>query len=96
MVVFEYLTTENVSSNGETEFEHVMMKMVQMPMEQLLILPTGLPLTITETVGCIAGTNVEEWDDLGVVVIVQDYASRDVLIECSVENGEFATDANAF
>lgn len=94
MVVFEYLTTENVATNGETEFEHVMMKMVPDANGTTVDLTDRIPHTITETVD-LAGTNVEEWDDLGVVIIVQDFASTDVFqSEYSLEDATYATDAS--
>ncbi len=75
IVVFEYVTTGNVASNGETEFHHVMMKMI----------PDGAGTTVTLTDGettSIEGsadmslTFVEEMDDLGVAVFVQEAGSR--------------------
>ncbi len=75
IVVFEYITTQNVMTNGETEFEHVMMKMVPNASGTIVNLEDRVPYTISETVD-LAGTNVEEWDDLGVAVIVQDQGSK--------------------
>jgi hypothetical protein len=74
IVVFEYLTTQNATTNGETEFEHVMMKMVPNASGTSVNFEDRVPFNITETVN-LAGTNVEEWDDLGVAIIVQDLAS---------------------
>jgi hypothetical protein len=52
------------------------------------------PVTYVQSVD-LNGTNIEEWDDLGVVVIVQDYASTAVYqSEYSIEDATFATDDN--
>jgi len=94
VVVFENLTTQNVATNGETEFEHVMMKMVPDANGTDINMSDRQPLTITQSVD-LAGTNVEEWDDLGVAVIIQDLASKEVFQSgYAVENGVFANDAS--
>ena len=93
IVVFEYLTTGNVGTNGETEFEHVMMKMVPDANGTTVSLEDRVPFSISETVD-LAGTNVEEWDDLGVAVIVQDLDSKYIYqSDYTVEDGSFASDA---
>lgn len=93
IVVFEYLTTGNVGTNGETEFEHVMMKMVPDANGTTVSLEDRVPFTISETVD-LAGTNVEEWDDLGVAVIVQDLGSKYIYqSDYTIEDGSFASDA---
>ncbi len=90
--VFEYLTTENTGTNGETSFEHVMMKMVPGPNGTSVDLVDRVPYTITETVD-LAGTNVEEWDDLGVAVIVQNTSSKYVFQSgYSLEDMAYATE----
>lgn len=75
LVVFENITTGNVATNGETEFHHVMMKMVPNANGTMVNLFDRVPLTINETVN-LAGTNIEEWDDLGVAIIVQHLGSK--------------------
>jgi hypothetical protein len=93
IVVFEYLTTGNVGSNGETEFEHVMMKMVPDATGTAVDFEDRVPVSLEYSVD-LAGTNVEEWDDLGVAVIVQDLASLYIYqSDYAVEDGEFADDA---
>ncbi len=92
VIVFEYETTGNVGNNGETSFEHVMMKMVPDAGGTTADYTDREPVTYTQSVD-LNGTNVEEWDDLGVIVIVQDYASTVVYqSDYSVENGVFATE----
>lgn len=93
VVVFENLTTNNVASNGETEFEHVMMKMVPDAFGTTINLEDRVPITISQSVD-MAGTNIEEWDDLGVAIIIQDYATTEVFQSgYAIENATFATDA---
>jgi len=93
IVVFEYITTGNVGTNGEIEFHHVMMKMVPDANGTTTVLEDRVPFTIAETVD-LAGTFVEEWDDLGVAIIVQDLGSKYIYqSDYTVENGVFATDA---
>lgn len=92
VIVFEYLTTENVASNGETEFHHVMMKMVPDANGTATDFVDREPVTYTQSVD-LDGTNVEEWDDLGVIVIVQDYLTGAVYQSAySMESATFATD----
>jgi hypothetical protein len=94
VIVFENETTGNVGSNGETSFEHVMMKMVPDASGSPSDFVDREPVTYTQNVD-LAGTHVEEWDDLGVIVIVQDYASTAVYQSgYSVENGVFDTEDN--
>lgn len=94
VVVFENVTTQNIASNGETEFEHVMMKMVPDANGTTIDLLDRQPITISQSVD-LAGTNIEEWDDLGVAIIIQDLATREVHQSgYAVENGVFATDAS--
>jgi hypothetical protein len=94
IIVFEYITTGNVSTNGETEFEHVMMKMIPNANGTNVSLQDRVPYTINESVD-LANTNVEEWDDLGVAIIVQDLGLKYVFnAEYGIFNGVFASDAN--
>lgn len=93
VVVFEYLTTGNIGNNGETEFEHVMMKMVPDALGTTLNLTDRQPYAFSQTVD-LAGTNIEEWDDLGVAFIFQDYQSQEVFQSgYTIEDGEFDTEA---
>ncbi len=93
VVVFENVTTGNVGTNGETEFEHVMMKMVPDASGTDVVLTDRDPLTITQSVD-LAGTNIEDYSDLGVAIIIQDLATKEVYQSgYSIENGTFASDA---
>ncbi|PLX14922.1 MAG: hypothetical protein C0598_00285 [Marinilabiliales bacterium] len=93
IIVFEKLTTGNVGSNGETEFEHVMMKMVPDASGTIVEFTDRQPVTFTEQVD-LANTNVEEFDDLGVIIIVQDLVSASVYqAGYTIEDAVFGTDA---
>ncbi len=93
IVVFENETTQNIGSNGETSFQHVMMKMVPDANGTQVDLTDREPITISESVD-LSGTNVEEWDDLGVAIICQNYSSKAIFqSDYSVENAAYATEA---
>ncbi|PZD77247.1 T9SS type A sorting domain-containing protein [Mesonia sp. K7] len=80
-VLVEHETVNNISPtqpNGETEFESVMMKMI----------PDANGTTETFTAGTavqkqltasLAGTFIEEWNDLQIVVFIQDNRTQTVL-----------------
>jgi hypothetical protein len=92
IVVFEYVTTGNVSSNGETEFHHVMMKMLPDANGTSVDMTDRMPVSITESFD-MSSTNVEELDDLGVAIIVQDYAGYTVFQSAySVEDASYNTE----
>jgi len=94
IVVFENETTGNVGSNGETSFQHVMMKMIPDADGTTINLNDREPFSYTETMD-LEGTHVEEWDDLGVAIILQDYPSREVFQSTySIENAEYNTEAH--
>lgn len=93
VIVFEYVTTGNIMTNGETEFHHVMMKMMPDGNGTTTDLTDRQPFTLEQTQD-LAGTHVEEWDDLGVLVFVQDAQSQEIYQSFySVENGTFAAEA---
>lgn len=93
IIVIENLTTGNVSTNGETEFHHVMMKMMPGANGTTLNMMDRESVTLTETFDLV-NTNVEEFDDLSVVVLFQDYGTKEIFqSEYSVENGQFATES---
>lgn len=90
VIVMENTTTGNVASNGETEFHHVMMKMMPDANGTTMNMTDRNPVTLNLTAD-LAGTFIEEFDDLSVVVLFQDYATKEVFqSEYSVENGVFA------
>jgi len=94
IIVVENVTTGNVSTNGETEFHHVMMKMIPDADGTALDLNDRESVTLTETVD-LAGTNIEEFNDLSVVVLFQDYATKEIFqSEYSSQDAVFNSDAH--
>ena len=92
IVVFEYLTTGNVSSNGETEFHHVMMKMLPGADGTAVDMTDRMPVSITESFD-MSSTFVEELSDLGVAIIVQDHAGYTVYQSAySLEDAAYNTE----
>ena len=93
IIVIENTTTENTGNNGETEFHHVMMKMMPGANGTELNMDDRESATITEVFD-LAGTNVEEFDDLSVVILFQDYTSKEIYQSAySIENKAYATDS---
>ena len=79
IVVTEKLTEDNVGNNGETEFHHVMMKMLPDETGTTLdALVGGETTTLTESFDMNL-TNMETPDDLSVVVFVQDDSDKDIV-----------------
>ena len=76
-VIFEKETTQNVGTNGETEFHHVMMKMMPNANGATENLQEGQPISLTYTYD-MSTTNVEEMDDLMVGVLIQDPATKEI------------------
>jgi hypothetical protein len=94
IIVIENVTTGNTGSNGETEFHHVMMKMMPDANGTTLNLNDRESVSLTETFD-LAGTNIEEFDDLSVVVLFQDNANKEIFqSEYSIEDGAFSVEAS--
>ncbi len=70
IAVLERKTTQNATTNGETEFHNVMMKMVPDASGTMVSLIANQPYNLNYTVD-MTGTNVEEMSDLMVVVFLQ-------------------------
>ncbi len=93
VVVMEKITHNNARSNGETDFHHVMMKMIPDAEGSSFDLTDREPVNVSATID-LTGTNVEEWDDLIVAVFVQDHASKKVYQSTySIEDATFGTEA---
>ncbi len=75
--VIEKMTTQNVATNGETQFHHVMMKMVPNASGTTANLVNGEELSYQHNVN-MTSTNVEEMDDLMVAIFIQD-ANKNIL-----------------
>lgn len=78
IAVVEVETTENTGNNGETSFEHVMMKMLPDADGTAVSFEAGTNSEINEMFD-MSSTNVEDMDDLMVVVFVQDDATKQVM-----------------
>jgi hypothetical protein len=77
-IVCEEVTTGNASTNGEDEFHHVMMDMVPDANGALVNLQFGTPVQLHYTVD-LANTNVEQFDDLLLAVLVQNQGTKQML-----------------
>ena len=90
-VLVEKHTTQNVGSNGETSFYHVMMKMTPDASGTVVNLVQDQLQTVNLT-GSIANTNIENWDDLRVIVFIQDNSTKHVWQSAkSVTQGNLVT-----
>lgn len=94
IVVFEYITTGNVATNGETEFHHVMMKMLPDAEGTSVDMTDRMPVSITESYD-MSTTNVEEMSDLGVAIFIQDDAGYTVYQSAySLLDATYSTEAH--
>ena len=94
MIVFENETTGNIGSNGETSFEHVMMRMIPDADGTQENFADRAPLGFTGTFD-MSTTNVEELDDLSVAILVQHESSQEVLQAAyGIKDAVFATEDN--
>ncbi|MDD3891987.1 MAG: T9SS type A sorting domain-containing protein, partial [Bacteroidales bacterium] len=76
--VIEKETTGNTGNNGETEFQHVNMKLYPNANGTSLNLTADEVENFDFTIN-MNGTNVEEYSDLAVVVFIQNVATKHVL-----------------
>jgi hypothetical protein len=75
--VIEKVTTGNVGNNGETSFKFVMMKMLPNASGTTVSFTDGVPYNISFTQD-LTGTKVEQFDDLMLVVFLQNDATKEV------------------
>jgi len=93
IVVMEKETHNNASTNGETTFEHVMMKMIPDANGSPFSFNDRVPVNFTYTMD-LSGTHVEEWDDLIVAVFIQNIGTKEIYQSAySMENAAFNTEA---
>jgi hypothetical protein len=91
MAVVEHVTTQNVATNGETEFHNVMMKMLPDASGTSANLVSGQPLNLKFNQD-MSATNVEEMDDLLVAIFIQDNSTKGIYQSgYSVQVGAFVT-----
>ncbi len=90
VAIIEYVTYGNTGTNGETEFHHVMHKM--MPNAQ------GTTVTLEALHEYdfsfehdMSGTNVEEMDDLMVVVFLQNHQTGEIYQSAYMSSGKFVS-----
>lgn len=77
MAIVERITTQNVGNNGETEFHHVMMKMVPDASGTSANLVSGETLNLKFNMD-MSATNVEEMNDLMLAVFIQDNSTKGI------------------
>ena len=94
IVVVENMTTGNVGTNGETEFTNVMMKMMPGDSGTLVTALDGETVYITESAD-LSGTFIEEFDDLSVVVFIQDDETKRVFNAANSIEGYVGIQENA-
>jgi hypothetical protein len=75
--VIEKVTTGNVGNNGETSFKFVMMKMLPNASGTTVNFTDGVPYNISFSQD-LTGTKVEQFDDLMLVVFIQNDATKEV------------------
>ncbi|MCX6247659.1 MAG: T9SS type A sorting domain-containing protein [Bacteroidetes bacterium] len=93
IVVMEQITYNNHMTNGETSFEHVMMKMLPDAGGTAVSFTDRVPVSFHQ-VADLTATHMERWNDIIVGVFVQDDATREVYQSIySMENGTFNTEA---
>ena len=78
IAIVEKTTYNNVGNNGETEFHNVLMKMLPGPYGTNVTLEPGVQVNVSET-GNLIETFIEEFEDLQVVVWVQDNETRYIM-----------------
>lgn len=76
--VIEKTTFNNVGTNGETSFKHVMMKMLPNASGTALALTAGTAVS-GQITASLTGTNVEELADLEVIVFLQNPTTKEVV-----------------
>ncbi|MBO5848912.1 MAG: T9SS type A sorting domain-containing protein [Bacteroidales bacterium] len=77
IAINEKVTTGNVGSNGETEFHHVMMKMLDGANGNEMSINAGEYQRLEFSFD-MSSTNVEDMNDLEVALWLQDYNSKEV------------------
>ncbi len=88
--VNEKATTENASTNGETEFHHIMMKMLDSPTGNVMSIDAGEYQRL-EFTHDMSSTNVEEMNDLEVALWLQNYETGGIYnSHFAYENSEHA------
>lgn len=77
--VIEKLTTNNVATNGETSFKHVMMKMVPNASGTTINCTAGTPISGQISASISSGTFIEDLNDLEVIVFIQNPTTKEIM-----------------
>lgn len=77
--VIEKLTTNNVATNGETSFKHVMMKMVPNASGTTINCTAGTPISGQISASISTGTFIEDLNDLEVIVFIQNPTTKEIM-----------------
>ncbi|MBQ8221775.1 MAG: T9SS type A sorting domain-containing protein [Bacteroidales bacterium] len=77
VTVNEKTTTGNVATNGETEFHHVMMKMLENAEGNVMNINAGEYQRLEFSFD-MSSTNVEDMNDLEVALWLQDYETKEI------------------
>ena len=89
--VIEKVTTSNVSSNGETSFKHVMMKMIPNASGTSISTSAGTSITGQISVS-LATTFIEDMNDLEVILFIQDNNTKQVMQSKTAQVGLLSND----
>ena len=78
VAVVERTTSGNAATNGETSFKNVMMKMMPDANGTVINCSHDIPVTTSITTN-LAGTFIEQYTDLDVIVFVQNFATKEIM-----------------
>lgn len=92
VAVVEKITTGNVSTNGETEFKNVMMKMIPDAAGTVINCTYNQPIPTISFTQDLSGTFIEEMTDLQVVVFVQSTNSGKAVMQSAIATELLAND----
>lgn len=95
VAIFETLTTGNATTNGETSFKHVMMKMLPTAHGSNINFQADTPFSQNFSTN-MTGTFTEEMSDLKVVVFIQYNSTKDVMQSAYATLQSASVDENIF
>ncbi|TVR42460.1 MAG: T9SS C-terminal target domain-containing protein [Bacteroidia bacterium] len=90
VVIIESVTYGNTGTNGETEFHHVMHKMMPNAQGTVVTLSALEEYTFSFSHD-MSTTNVEEMEDLMVVVFVQNHGTKEIYQSAYLTSGKFVS-----
>ena len=92
VAVVEKVTTGNVSTNGETSFKNVMMKMIPNASGTVINCTYNQPIPTITLFQNLDGLNIEEMTDLEVVVFIQSTNSGKAVMQTALATEVLAND----